>query len=107
MTHSMIRRFRIEGVLAGDANTVKAREMYEGVLDDQMREQGYVPIFDVRPTWFTEYSVESESYAFVLVMHGVHVGEEKVWTIEGISEGKELPKPTAPAKSKPSSETLE
>ena len=101
----MIRRFKIDGILNGDANVVKARLMYEQILDEQMRGEGYVPIFDVRPSWSTEWG--GKNYAFVLTMHGVYVGEDKAWNIEGISEGKELPKPTRPATPKPSSEPLE
>jgi hypothetical protein len=96
----MIRRFQVEGQLALDANLVRARELYEGILDDQMREQGYVPLFDVRPAWSTRWN--GNHYAFALTMHGVHVGEEKACTIEGISEGRELAKPTPSNKSRPS-----
>lgn len=98
MTHSMIRRFKIDGILSAEADMIKERNRYEAILDEQMRAEGYVPIFDVRPTWQTEWS--GRTFAFWLTMHGVFVGEDKAWTIEGISEGKELPKPTAPAKSK-------
>lgn len=106
MTHSMIRRFKIDGILAGDADLVKARTNHEKVLEDLMRDHGYVPLFDVRPSWSTEWGSKG-TYAFWLTMHGVYVGKDRAWTIEGVSEGKELPKPTQQNKSLPSSKIAE
>ncbi len=95
----MIRRFQIDGILKEGANLIKAREDFERFLETDMRGQGYVPLFDVAPAWSTSWRNEQECYEFLLTMQGVWVGREKSWTIEGISDGKPLPKPTPTPKS--------
>lgn len=92
----------MSGEIGDDADFARLRSQYEHVILDDMRELGYVPVLDLGPYWSTLYI--KPKYEFELSIYGVYVGRRRSWEIEGISNGREIMRPTPPTKSKPSSE---
>ena len=80
-----IHNFTITGVIKDDSLLIKARENYERLLVQQMRDGGYVPILDMSSQWSTNYFPKTNHYGFYLTMFGVFVGKKKAKTIQGFS----------------------
>lgn len=80
-----IHNFSFTGIIKDDSHLIKAREHYERLLTQQMRDGGYVPILDMSPQFNLKYIESRNQYAFTLTMFGVFVGKKKAQTIEGFS----------------------
>lgn len=92
----MIRRFRIDGVIGDDSDFIRLRSQYENLLTQHMRGEGFVPVLDLNPVFLTSY--ENDKYTFALIMYGMNVGKDDAWTVEGVSDGKRLPRSTRQTK---------
>jgi hypothetical protein len=101
MTHKQIKKFGIDGESDTVESAVKLRPWIESLLDEQMRDKGYVPVLDIAPAFSTEYTIQN-TFKWVVTIHGVYVGKVKAWQIEGIEKGREVKKYTLPATSKQS-----
>lgn len=88
MTDKMIRRFSLEGVTS-ELNLIQTRQTLRNTLIDQMRNEGYLPIFDLDEVFKTEY--REGQLEFQLVIQGAYVGKETVWRGSGIVNGKIIP----------------
>lgn len=55
-----------------------------------MRDEGYVPVLDIDPTWNWTW-VKDEEYQFMYTLQGVYVGKDIAWETEGVSNGKRIP----------------
>jgi hypothetical protein len=102
--HKTIKRFGFEGKIGDDANFARLRSQYENMIVKEMRELGYVPVLDLGPYWSTFYIREESSYDFILSIYGIYLGRRRSWEVEGISNGREITRPTPPTKSKRPSE---
>jgi len=103
-----IKKFALDGEVGDDANFARIRLLYEKMIIELMREDGYVPVFGIGPYWATEYIVQENKYRFLSTVHGVYVGRRKAWMIQGITlDDRNILFPTPPTKSKGSSETAE
>ena len=80
-----IHNFSITGIIKDDSHLIKAREHYERLLAQQMRDGGYVPILDMLPQFNLIYVESKNQYGFTLTMFGVFVGKRKAHTLEGFS----------------------
>ena len=80
-----IRSFLISGVIKSDSKIMKAREDYERLLVQDMRDRGYVPVLDLEPQFSIKYNELKDNYSFFLEMFGVYVGKKKATEIEGFS----------------------
>ncbi|AXH49199.1 hypothetical protein HWB76_gp203 [Streptomyces phage Blueeyedbeauty] len=105
--HKTIKRFGFEGKVNDDADFPRIRAQYESLILREMRELGYVPVLDLGPYWSTEYVKPDDAYEFVLSVYGVYLGRRRSWEVEGISNGREIKRPTPPTKSKQPSEPAE
>lgn len=85
MTKQIIRRFQVSGTFKGD-RIIQTRETQRKTLVSMMRDQGYVPVYDVDPVWEQSWK-EEDVFEFTYTWHGVHVGE-KAWQTEGVYGGK-------------------
>lgn len=88
MTQQIIRRFQLPGKVAGD-KIVQSRGTHRLAMLDMMRSQGFVPLLDIDPVWEQQW-VKEDEFEFVYTWHGVYVGEEKAWQIEGVLGGKTI-----------------
>lgn len=104
--HERIHRFGVEGML-DDSSIPRLRAEYERLLLQDMEEEGYVPVLDLGTHWSTEYLSDSAKFQFRLTIYGIRVGREKACTLEGISQGKLIPRSIPQDKSPPCSESAE
>lgn len=69
--HKDIVRFTEEGVFKSDSEIFQKRCFFEKLLEEKMRDQGYVPILDLSSDWSTYYDAELDQYSFVISLYGV------------------------------------
>lgn len=105
--HRDIRKFSMQGEIGDDSALPRIRSDLERRVIQDMRDNGYIPVLDLGPYWSTEYDIMHDKYKFALSVYGVHVGRRKASEIEGMSDGKAMPRFIPQNKSKQSSETLE
>lgn len=87
-----IHNFTITGTIGDDAHFIRARENYERIMVQQMREKGYVPVLDMNPQFMVNYVEQKNQYGFMLTMFGVYVGKSKAQKYEGFSDQKFIPR---------------
>lgn len=95
--HDNIKKFFLEGKVSED-NLVQHKEEVLRVLEDQMRDSGYVPVLDMEPQFTLNYDEDNELFDFVATIYGVKVGTQQSWQIAGILNGKTIMRRTAPTK---------
>jgi hypothetical protein len=77
---------------------MQARERIIKDVEDEMRDEGYVPVLDF-PLYFTrDYNLADQTFDFEVTICGAFIGEEESWLIGGISNGNKVPKFTHPTK---------
>jgi hypothetical protein len=99
--HDEIKKFTVRGELK-DSAVVTAKERMVHFLEGMMRDKGCVPSLDLDPQFTVEYVAEKEVFKFDLSIYGIWVGAEKACKLSGVTNGKEIPRYTPPAKSKAS-----
>lgn len=92
MTHRKIKRFQIDVQFQDNAQLISLRPQYENLLVQDMRGKGYVRILDIDPAFSVEFT--GETWKFLMSIHGVYVGKKKAWQLEGITQGKSIPRTT-------------
>ena len=90
MTHKKINRFQIDAAFRSDSDIIKIKEQYEKLLTEDMRSRGYTKVLDIDPAFALEF--DGEGWKFLMTIHGVYVGKRKAWRLEGISQGKLIPR---------------
>ena len=92
MTHKKISRFQINVEFLDDSEIIKIKHQYESMLTHQMRDKGYARVLDIDPAFSVEFT--GETWKFLMSIHGVYVGKKKAWQLEGITQGKSIPRTT-------------
>lgn len=92
MTHRKIKRFQIDVEFHDNAQLISLRPQYENLLIQDMRGKGYVRVLDIDPAFSVEFT--GETWKFLMSIHGVYVGKKKAWQLEGITQGKSIPRTT-------------
>ena len=64
----------------------RVQSMYMKILEEQMREAGYVPRLELGMEWTT--TRQKSHYEFEISVYGSYVGKASAWSIEGIDQGK-------------------
>ena len=100
MTHKAIKRFQISVEFLDDADMIRVKNQYLNLLDNQMKDKGFVRVLDIDPAFSVEFT--GETWKFLLTVHGVYVGKRKSWQSEGMSQGKLIPRNTRQSMSKQS-----
>ena len=90
MTHRKIKRFQIDVEFQDNAQLISLRPQYENLLVQDMRGKGYVRVLDIDPAFSVEFT--GETWKFLMSIHGVYVGKKKAWQLEGITQGKSIPR---------------
>lgn len=80
-----IKDFSIEGVIADDSFMVGHRARMEKILENQMRDSGYVPHLDLDAQYFISYNEENDTFSFHCIAFGVYVGKKKSYEMLGLS----------------------
>ena len=92
MTHKTIKRFQIKVEFLDDSDMIRVKNQYLNLLDNQMKDKGFVRVLDIDPAFSVEFT--GETWKFLLTVHGVYVGKRKSWQSEGMSQGKLIPRST-------------
>ena len=92
MTHRKIKRFQIDVEFQDNAQLISLRPQYENLLIQDMRGKGYVRVLDIDPAFSVEFT--GETWKFLMSIHGVYVGKKRAWQLEGITQGKSIPRTT-------------
>ena len=92
MTHRKIKRFQIGVEFQDNAQLISLRPQYENLLIQDMRGKGYVRVLDIDPAFSVEFT--GETWKFLMSIHGVYVGKKRAWQLEGITQGKSIPRST-------------
>lgn len=86
--HDQIRSFFRAGDIGHD-NLLRVRQMLIDDLEDEMRDNGCVPVLDLHPQFTRSYDKEKDKFYFELTIYGVE--SDSPWEIAGIMAGKEIP----------------
>lgn len=89
MTNQMIKRYQETGTFKGD-RLIQTRETMKQVLLARMKDDGFIPLYDVDPVWEQSW-VEEDKFEFVYTWQAIWAGKEKAWQIEGSYGGKTIP----------------
>jgi hypothetical protein len=92
MTHKKIKRFQINVEFIDDSDIIRIKHQYESLLVYQMRDLGYVRVLDIDTAFSVEFT--GETWKFLMTIHGIYVGKKRSWQLEGISQGKMIPRNT-------------
>jgi len=92
MTHRRIKRFQIEVQFEDNSQLISLRPQYENLLTQDMRGKGYVRVLDVDPAFSVQFT--GETWKFLMSIHGIYVGRRRAWQLEGITQGKLIPRIT-------------
>lgn len=91
--HSKIKDYHLTGQISG-GNIVEVKERLIKEVEDDMREDGYVPVYDLDPQFSRSYNALEEAFDFHLTLYGVYVGEDRAWQIACLMHGREIPRYT-------------
>lgn len=98
--HENIRRFYLDGEVKYEFLS-KIRDTFQKTLEDQMREDGYVPVLDMDPQLTQQFNAKTGNFKVAMSVYGAHIGED-AWLVSGIMGGKKIPKHTQNPKLKAS-----
>ena len=87
-----LKSFGMQGQIHDDSAIPRLRKEYERLIEDDMREQGYVPILDLETQFSLLYDEQNDIYEFDIVVYGIYVGKKKSHLYEGFSGQNLVPK---------------
>ena len=86
--HRKIKRFGMDGKVQSSTAFARVQGMYTKLIEDQMREEGYVPRLDLGMEWTT--TRQKSHYEFEISLYGSYVGRKTAWVIDGIDNGRPI-----------------
>ena len=86
--HRKIKRFGMDGKVQSSTAFARVQGMYIKLIEDQMREEGYVPRLDLGMEWTT--TRQKSHYEFEISLYGSYVGRKTAWVIDGIDNGRPI-----------------
>jgi hypothetical protein len=75
--HKPIKKYTQEGFIRDDSDFIRLRGELERLIEQQMREEGYVPIYELASYWSTTRIEEKKCYSFKLTMYASYAGKVK------------------------------
>jgi hypothetical protein len=84
--HKAIKRFSLSGEIYDESHIMRLKEQYIFMLNSAMRNNGYVPRFDIDPDFTIGYN--GKTFDFNLSVYGVYVGRARAKCIMGIDKNK-------------------
>ena len=78
----------MDGKVQSSTAFSKVQEMYINLLEEKMRDQGYVPRLDIGMEWTT--TRHKSHYDFEISLYGSYVGRKTAWVIDGIDNGRPI-----------------
>jgi hypothetical protein len=74
--HKPIKKYTHEGEIRDDSDFIRLRGELERLIEQQMRDEGYLPVYELGSHWSTERL--DGKYAFKLTMYACYAGKQKV-----------------------------
>lgn len=84
--HRRIKRFELSGQITDDKFLPRMKSEYVRLLNDKMRDAGYVPRFDIDHDWSISYT--GNYYEFTLSVYGSYIGKKNALCIEGLDKNR-------------------
>ncbi len=75
--HKPIKKYTHSGFIRDDSDFVRLRGELERLIEQQMRYEGYVPVYELGSYWATNYEPEEKRYSFKLTMYAAFAGKVK------------------------------
>ena len=75
-----------QGQIRDDKYFIRIKEEMIKVVHDEMRDEGYIPVFDLGPYWYT--SMGEKKFHFDLCVYGIYVGKKKAREVDFWQDGK-------------------
>lgn len=75
--HKRIKKYTHEGFIRDDSDFIRLRNELERLMDQQMRDEGYVPIYELGSFWTTFRQPLNKRYTFKLTMYASYAGRCK------------------------------
>lgn len=85
MMHKNIKVYHQSGQIRDDSDFIRIRREMIKVVTEQMHEDGFIPVHDLGPYWYT--SMGDKKYYFDLMMYGIYVGKKKALQIDFWHDG--------------------
>lgn len=73
--HKQIKRYTHEGFIRDDSCFIRLRGELERLIEQQMRDEGYVPVYELGSHWSTCWL--EDKYSFKLTMYAAYAGKVK------------------------------
>ena len=86
--HRKIKRFGMDGKVQSSTAFARVQGMYTKLIEEQMREEGYVPRLDLGMEWTT--TRQKSHYEFEISLYESYVGRKTAWVIDGIDNGRPI-----------------
>ena len=78
----------MDGKVQSSTAFARVQGMYTKLIEEQMREEGYVPRLDLGMEWTT--TRQKSHYEFEISLYGSYVGRKTAWVIDGIDNGRPI-----------------
>jgi hypothetical protein len=75
--HKPIKKYTHDGYIRDDKDFIRLRGELERLMQQQMRDEGYVPVYEIGVHWSTEWEPTNKRYAFKLSMFGSYAGKRQ------------------------------
>lgn len=86
--HNCIKKYTYEGFIRDDSDFIRLRLELERLMEQEMRDAGYVPIYELSNHWTTIRDSVGKRYQFKLSMYGSYAGKVKAQSFKYWSNGK-------------------
>jgi hypothetical protein len=77
-----ITLYTLEGTCGDDSHLYATREQYQQIMEEMLREKGYVPVHNLRVRWTLNWNSETDTYDFEIAMYGIYVGKREAKKIK-------------------------
>lgn len=84
--HKNLKLYTQQGEIRDDKYFIRIKDEITKLLLQEMREEGYVPVYDLGPYWYT--SRGDKKYYFDLAIYGIYVGKKKAQEIDFWQDGQ-------------------
>lgn len=75
MQHKPIKKYTHSGEIRDDSDFIRIRQQIEKLIIDQMRSEGYLPIYELGIDFSTKWC--DKKYSFKLTMYASFAGSKK------------------------------
>lgn len=80
MHGKQIKKYSHSGEIRDDSDFIRIRENLEQLMVQTMRDEGYLPLHDLRSQWSTTWL--GKKYSFALTMYAMYAGKKKAYEFD-------------------------